>query len=164
LAIASTVGRELIFKKGKLGSGFVKALKSALPDVAIEGVNYSAGLLGNITPQGADAEGIKMAQDLFKQAAAKCSKSALLGGGYSQGAALMHRAIEALDKSVQDKIAGVTLFGDTKNKQDGGRIKNFPPEKVKIFCNQDDGVCGGGLNVCISSTETQDRHTDNSIG
>jgi cutinase len=105
-----------------------------------------------------------MAQDLFRQAAGKCSKAALLGGGYSQGAALMHRAIEALDKSVQDRIAGVVLFGDTKNKQDGDRIKNFPPDKVKIFCNQDDGVCGGGLNVCRPSHHTQEPYTNNGIG
>jgi cutinase len=88
-----------------------------------------------------------MASDLFKQAAAKCAKSALLAGGYSQGAALMHRSIEALPKEIQDRIAGVVLFGDTKNKQDGGKIKNFPADKVKIFCNANDGVCGGGLNV-----------------
>lgn len=118
-----------------------------LPDVAIEGVGYAAGIGGNLTPQGADGAGIKLASDLFKDAAAKCAKSALLAGGYSQGAALMHRSIEALPKTIQDRIAGVVLFGDTKNKQDGGRIKNFPPEKVKIYCNPDDGVCGGALMV-----------------
>jgi cutinase len=130
-----------------LGRGIVRELRAALPDVAIEGVNYSAGVGGNLTPQGADAAGIKVAQDLFRSAATKCPAAALMGGGYSQGAALMHRAIEALDKKTQDRIAGVVLYGDTKNKQDGGRIKNFPPEKVKIFCNADDGVCGGALRV-----------------
>jgi cutinase len=78
---------------------------------------------------------------------ARYSQTFLLGGGYSQGAALQHRAIEALPKNIQDRIAAVVLFGDTKNKQDGGRIKNFPQDKVRIFCNKNDGVCSGGLNV-----------------
>jgi cutinase len=39
------------------------------------------------------------------------------------------------------------LYGDTKNKQDGGKIKNFPADRVKIFCNPNDGVCSGALNV-----------------
>jgi cutinase len=122
-------------------------LKALHPDLAVEGVNYSAGVGGNMTPQGADGSGIKMASDLYKSAAAKCPKAALVGGGYSQGAALQHRAIEALPKDIQSRIVAVILYGDTKNKQDGGKIKNFPTEKVKIFCNPNDGVCGGALNV-----------------
>src|ERR1700712_2254137 len=122
-------------------------LKKQYPDIAIEGVTYGASIGGNMTPGGAEPGGVKNAQQLFTSAASKCPKAALVGGGYSQGAALMHRAIEALPKNVQDKIVAVVLYGDTKNKQDGGRIKNFPPEKTKIFCNKGDGVCGGGLNV-----------------
>jgi cutinase len=131
-----------------LGAGLARELKKRLPDsVAIEGVPYSAAVQGNMTPQGADAKGIKMATKLFNDAASKCPKAAILGGGYSQGAALMHRSVEALPRNVQRRIAGVVLFGDTKNKQDGGRIKNFPQEKTKIFCNKNDGVCSGGLQV-----------------
>jgi cutinase len=118
-----------------------------MPDLAAEGVEYSAGVAGNLTPQGADSAGIKTASDLYKAAFQKCPKSVLLGGGYSQGAALQHRAIEALPKNIQDRIAAVVLYGDTKNTQDKGQIKNFPKDKVKIFCNANDGVCGGGLNV-----------------
>jgi len=130
-----------------LGRGVVRELRAAIPDIAIEGIEYSAGVGGNMTPQGADAGGIKNATSLFTSAAAKCPNSALTSGGYSQGAALQHRAVESLPKNVQARIAGVILYGDTKNKQDGGRIKNFPQEKVKIFCNKNDGVCGGALNV-----------------
>jgi cutinase len=130
-----------------LGRGVVRELKAAIPDIAIEGIEYSAAVGGNMTPQGADAGGIKNATQLFTAAAAKCPTSALTSGGYSQGAALQHRAIEGLPQNVKNRIAGVILYGDTKNKQDGGKIKNFPPEKVKIFCNPNDGVCGGALNV-----------------
>ncbi|KAF2433044.1 cutinase-domain-containing protein [Tothia fuscella] len=148
-------GTILIFSRGTgepsnlglLGRAVARELKKVLPDTAVEGVNYSAGVGGNLTPQGADAAGIKMGSDLFKSAAAKCPNAVLLGGGYSQGAALQHRVVEALPKSIQDRIAAVVLYGDTKNKQDGGKIKNFPADKVKIFCNANDGVCGGGLSV-----------------
>jgi cutinase len=59
----------------------------------------------------------------------------------------MHNVVAKLDASLKSKIAGVALFGDTRNKQDGGHIPNFPQEKSRVWCNRDDGVCGGGLNV-----------------
>jgi cutinase len=85
----------------------------------------------------------------------KCPKSIIIGGGYSQGAAITHRTVEKLPQNIKDKIAGVVLYGDTQNKQDGGKIKNFPPDRVKVFCNgygelkgkSSDGVCGGALMV-----------------
>lgn len=49
--------------------------------------------------------------------------------------------------TVVSHIAGIALFGDTQNKQSGGHIKNFPTEKSKVFCESNDGVCGGMLNV-----------------
>ena len=133
--------------QGTLGKGLIRELRKLVPDAVVEGVDYAAAVGGNMTPQGADGAGIKMATTLFNSAASKCPKSAIVAGGYSQGAALMHRSIEALPKNVQAQIAAVVLYGDTKNKQEGGKIKNFPSEKLKIFCNKNDGVCGGGLNV-----------------
>jgi cutinase len=135
------------FQGSIIGPKVFAPLKKLYPDIAIQGVKYPADIPGNLTPAGADAGGIKEAQRLFTEATTKCANAMLVGGGYSQGAALMHRAIEALPKNVQDRIVAVVLYGDTKNKQDGGRIKNFPPEKVKIFCNKNDGVCSGALNV-----------------
>jgi hypothetical protein len=43
-------------------------------------------------------------------------------------------------------VAGV-LFGDTRHKQDGGKVKNYSPDNVKTWCYSLDGVCGGQLNV-----------------
>ena len=65
----------------------------------------------------------------------------------SQGAALCHRAIENLSSTIKDRIDGVVTFGDTQNQQDGGRIPNFPPEKLKIFCAPGDLVCDGTLVI-----------------
>lgn len=65
----------------------------------------------------------------------------------SQGAALVHRAIEDLSDSVKAKIVGVVTYGDTQNTQDLGRIPNFPTNKLKIICNVGDAVCLGTLTI-----------------
>jgi cutinase len=142
--------------------------------LAVEGVTYGAGVAGNLTPGGGDPAGIQECTKDYNLAgkscyifrfsidtktntvsASKCPNTIIIGGGYSQGAAITHRTVEKLPQNVKDKIAGIALYGDTQNKQDGAKIKNFPPEKVKVFCNgygelkgkSSDGVCGGLLNV-----------------
>jgi cutinase len=79
--------------------------------------------------------------------AQKCPDSVIVSSGYSQGAAVNHRAIEELDSSVQDQIAGVVLYGDTQKLQDRDQIPNFPKDKVKIICQLGDAVCLGTLTV-----------------
>lgn len=116
-------------------------------DVAFEGVPYAAAIASNMLPGGTDAGGIGNATALFMKAHEACPKSAIVGGGYSQGSAVMHRTVEKLPAAVQDHIAAVILYGDTKNKQENGHIPKFPTEKSKVFCNPNDGVCGGALNV-----------------
>lgn len=59
----------------------------------------------------------------------------------------MVNAVSKLDPSVQERVAGVVLYGNTRNKQENGKIPNFPPEKAKTYCNASDGVCGGALLV-----------------
>jgi cutinase len=110
---------------------------------------------GNLTPGGGDPKGIAEAKRDYELAAKKCPKTIIIGGGYSQGAAITHRAIEQLSASVKGRIAGVVLYGDTQNKQSGGKIRGFPADRARVFCNgygdlkskSKDGVCGGGLAV-----------------
>jgi len=138
-----------------IGAQLVPAIRKKIPDIAVEGVTYGAGIAGNLTPGGGDPAGITDATRLYNLAASKCPNTIITGGGYSQGAAITHRAVEALPEAVKKRIAGILLYGDTKHKQDGGMIKNFPKDKVRTFCNgyddlksaSPDGVCGGGLNV-----------------
>ncbi|KAF2424821.1 cutinase-domain-containing protein, partial [Tothia fuscella] len=119
--------------------------KKGFTDLAVEGVTYGAGVMTNIfSTGGADGDGVKDANRLFKLAASKCPNTIILGGGYSQGAAIMHRGVQDLPSDVVAKIAGVALFGDT---QSSGHIKNFPKEKSEVFCEASDGVCGGLLLV-----------------
>ncbi|QDS73483.1 hypothetical protein FKW77_009148 [Venturia effusa] len=138
-----------------VGGRLYPELKKVFPSLAVEGVAYGAGVPGNLLPGGGDPAGIKEATKDYNLAASKCPDTTIIGGGYSQGAAITHRAVEALPESVKSRIAGITLYGDTQFKQDKGQIKNFPPSKVKTFCNgyqelkshSSDGVCNGMLMV-----------------
>jgi cutinase len=108
-----------------------------------------------LVPGGGDPKGIQEAKKDYELAAKKCPDTVIIGGGYSQGAAITHRAVEQLSAGVKARIAGVVLYGDTQNKQSGGRIKGFPADRARVFCNgygdlkgkSKDGVCGGGLMV-----------------
>jgi cutinase len=128
-----------------IGPPLQRALTSKLPGLKTFPVKYAARLDTNSSPARTDQASINAGVQAFKSAAG-CKT--IVAGGYSQGAAVMHNVIgKALDASIKSKIAGVALFGDTRNKQDNGHIPNFPNEKSKVWCNKNDGVCGGGLNV-----------------
>lgn len=64
---------------------------------------------------------------------------------YSQGAAVMDGSIQALPPGIQSQIAGVVLFGYTRNEQDDGRIPNYPVSQTKVYCNSGDVICDGIL-------------------
>ncbi|KAJ6258233.1 Cutinase [Drechslerella dactyloides] len=125
------------------------ALKTALgpTKVAVEGVDYGALLGTNLLPGGADFPGIAIMRKLFEDAASKCPDSIIVAGGYSQGAALVHHAVEKLSPSTMSKIAAVVTYGDARKVQDNGRIPNFPTEKFMTICNDGDEVCHGTLKV-----------------
>ena len=76
--------------------------------------------------------------------------------GYSQGAALVHRAVEQLSTSVKAKIAAAVTFGDTQKQQDGGKIPNFDSSKTLIICHTGDKVCEGTLTITSAHTNYQD--------
>lgn len=84
---------------------------------------------------------------MFNLAASKCPDTIIVGGGYSQGAAVMVASVRRLPEATKAKMAGVVLYGNTRNRQEHGKIPNFPPEKALTICHASDGVCGGALLV-----------------
>ncbi|ROT41149.1 cutinase-2 [Sodiomyces alkalinus F11] len=116
-------------------------------NVAVEGIEYAAALSTNALPGGADPRGVREMERLIARANAECPDSLLVVGGYSQGAAVTHRAVESLPQAQKDQIAAAFTFGDTRNRQDRGQIPNFPPEKTNIICNTGDAVCSGTLVI-----------------
>ncbi|KAF1836840.1 cutinase precursor [Decorospora gaudefroyi] len=115
--------------------------------VATEGIEYAALLSTNALPGGTDTRSKNLMKDTLNSMARQCPDSVIVSGGYSQGAAVNHRAIEELSSSVQAQIAGVILYGDTQKQQDRDQIPNFPKNKVKIICQFGDAVCRGTLTV-----------------
>lgn len=101
----------------------------------------------NALPRGTTSAAIREAIGLFELADSKCPDSIIVGAGYSQGAAVMNAAVEDLDSDIQEKVAGVVLYGSTRNLQTGGHIPNFPREKSLTICAATDGVCFGTLLV-----------------
>jgi cutinase len=108
---------------------------------------YTASVGSNALPGGTTPAAYNEAISIFEEAAQKCPDTIIVAAGYSQGAAVMVNAVSKLDASVQNRVAGVVLYGNTRNRQENGKIPNFPPEKAKTYCNASDGVCGGALLV-----------------
>lgn len=85
----------------------------------------------------------------------------MVGGGYSQGAAVMTGAVEDSSDEVKARIAGAVLYGSTQNAQNDGKIPDYPDENALTICAATDGVCGGALLVTVSflpsATSSQNR-------
>ncbi|KAL0931553.1 cutinase precursor [Colletotrichum truncatum] len=134
-----------------VGPPVANRLKKAFSSVAVQGVDYGARLDTNFLPGGADPAGISEMESILKNIASKCPQSIVVTGGYSQGAAVNHRAIEDLPEAQKNQIVGVVTFGDTQFRADNGQIPNFPKDKIKIICasNPRDTVCDGNLGAAI---------------
>ncbi|KAK6440378.1 hypothetical protein LTR95_003404 [Oleoguttula sp. CCFEE 5521] len=133
-----------------VGPSTCSGLKQAYPnDVACQGVGgaYSASIGNNALPGGTDSGSIGASVDTFNLAAKTCPDTIMVGGGYSQGAAVMTRSVGTLPDNVKSRIAGVVLYGDTQNQQTGGSIPDYPKSQTLVICAASDGVCGGALLV-----------------
>ncbi|KAG5931664.1 hypothetical protein E4U60_005915 [Claviceps pazoutovae] len=117
--------------------------------VWIQGVGgpYIAGLPENAMPAGSSPAAIAEMDRLFTLAHTKCPTSSILAGGYSQGAALAAAAVSNASPEIRNQIVATVLFGYTKNLQNGGKIPNYPADRVKVFCNPGDMVCTGSLVI-----------------
>ncbi|KAI1812206.1 cutinase [Poronia punctata] len=135
-----------------VGPGVADQLKARLGSsrVAVEGVDYAALLSTNYLPGGTDALSEARMKALLNMAATKCPNSQIVTGGYSQGGAVNHRAIEDMPQNIKDKIKAVVLFGDTQKLTDGNQIPGFPTSKTKFFCRGGlDQVCNGVLSAAV---------------
>lgn len=97
------------------GQQFATALSNAIgTNLAVQGINYSAGLGGNFNDGGCPPAEAAAMTALLTQAATNCPNAKLVVAGYSQGAAMVHRSIEAAPASTVAKIAAAVTFGDTR--------------------------------------------------
>ncbi|GAP87871.1 putative cutinase [Rosellinia necatrix] len=115
--------------------------------IAIQGVTYGAALLSNLQPGGCDATEARAFATQLAGAASACPAAKLVVSGYSQGAALVHAAVEQLSASARARVFAAVTYGDTQKQQDGGRIPNFDTARTLILCNSGDLVCEGSLII-----------------
>ncbi|KAI1299412.1 cutinase-domain-containing protein [Xylaria venustula] len=138
------------FEPGNLGTTIGPTLSDGLKtvfgvtNVATQGVDYYGSVDGNYYPGGAPPWGIYDMEAIISAAAA-CPHSKIVVSGYSQGAAIVHRAVEGLAPEIRARIAGLVTFGDTQTLQDGGRVKGYPTNQTLIICNNGDIICIGTL-------------------
>ncbi|KAI6839334.1 hypothetical protein KC340_g12193 [Hortaea werneckii] len=168
-----------------VGPATCNALKKKYGDneVACQGVGgaYTAGLAQNALPDGTTQGALNEAKKMFNDAHSKCPNTIITAGGYSQGAAVMTGSVGELDDDVKSTVAGVVLYGDTRNKQENGGSKEplppemiasptltsplfpvpgYPKDKVKVYCAATDGVCGGALLVTAGHLTYMDDVSD----
>lgn len=98
-------------------------------------------------PKNTDDKSIAAATKIMNLAATSCPDSVMLVGGYSQGSAVVDNAIQELPADMQAKIAGVVMFGYTRNAQDNGQVPGYPPAQTKVFCADGDKVCDNSLTI-----------------
>ncbi|KAI0502744.1 cutinase [Xylaria bambusicola] len=135
-----------------VGPGVATQLKRRVGSqrVAVQGVDYAALVSTNFLPGGTDAISEAEMKRLFNLADTRCPDSQIVVGGYSQGGAVVHRAMEDLSQNVRNKVQAVVLFGDTQKRIDRDQVPGFPTEKTKFFCAGGlDQVCNGVLNAAV---------------
>ncbi|PNS17741.1 hypothetical protein CAC42_3136 [Sphaceloma murrayae] len=118
------------------GPPLFKALKSKLGgEVNLQGVTYPASSAGNAN-QGGD--GGPAMRDLANRALSQCPGTKVVLVGYSQGAMVVHNAVQRQGFAAA-QVAAAVLFGDPLIKQSVGAV---PAAKVKQFCAPADSICG----------------------
>ncbi|PSK55227.1 hypothetical protein B9Z65_2616 [Elsinoe australis] len=121
-----------------VGPPLFSALKSKLNgNVALQGVSYPASAAGNAN-LGQDG-GPTMAK-LANQALSQCPGTKVVLSGYSQGATVVHNAVQKSGFAAGN-VAAAVLFGDPLLRQSVGSV---PTAKVKEYCASGDGVCQTG--------------------
>lgn len=115
-----------------VGPGLASGLVKDTGSCAVQGVDYPADAAGNAN-MGASG-GPKMAA-LANLALQQCPSTKVILAGYSQGAMVVHNALNTIDGS---KIAAVAAFGDPMN---GQAFKGVDDSKVVRYCGSSDFVC-----------------------
>ncbi|KAK1753814.1 cutinase-domain-containing protein [Echria macrotheca] len=161
-----------IFARGSTEDGNLGSLGPRVADVLeakyggsnvwVQGVGgaYKANLLDNLLPEGTTSAAIAEMKTLLSLANSRCPSAKIVAGGYSQGAALAAAAIGGSSATIREQVKGVVLFGYTKNKQNGGKIPNYPADRLAVYCEVGDLVCDGTLLVLPAHLTYGDEAAD----
>jgi cutinase len=171
---------------GVTGQSFVDSLRTQLPDRSVDvyPVNYPASL-----DFARAADGVADAGNKVRDVVAKCPKTKMVLGGYSQGAAVIAYLTTdkvppnfelpagitgPMPKSVASHVAAVTLFGKPSTGFLNMLDTNAPPitigseygGKALDLCVDGDPVCstGGGGDPSLHGTYSDNGMTEQAAG
>lgn len=162
-AAASCPDAEVVFARGTgeppgigvVGNAFVNSLRSQLPGKSVDAypVDYPASYNFLQATYGAGD-----VSDHVRQMASTCPETALVLGGYSQGAAVIDMVTATpvaglsvtrpLPADTVNKVAAVALFGNP-SKRLGNMLTVLSPQfaaKTIDLCSGSDPVCSDGRN------------------
>lgn len=146
---------------GATGQAFVDALRAQSPgkSIGVYPVNYPAtGDFENRAVFPATMfDGVGDARARVQATAANCPNTKLILGGYSQGAAVVAYAGAEIPAAIQDRVAGVVLFGKPSAallSRYGAPAANIAPAyagKSLDLCAPADNICDGSPSSLLGS-------------
>ena len=139
--------------------------------MAVQGVPYPASIGGFLA--GGSALGSGVMADLANKTASSCPNTKIVMAGYSQGAQVVHKAMEKVAAmsnttapnsssssssnkvDVASRISSVVLFGDPRN---GTAVAGVDQARVLSLCNAQDDICAKGGDVITLDHLTYNRN------
>lgn len=134
------------------GPSFFTALRNYIngtSTMAVQGVPYPASIGGFLA--GGSPLGSGVMADLANKTASACPNTKIIMAGYSQGAQVVHNAMEKVaamsnttgtnNVDVASRVSSVVLFGDPRN---GTAVAGVDQARVLSLCNAQDDICAKG--------------------
>lgn len=146
------------------GPPFFTALRNYIngsSTLAIQGIPYPASIPGFLSGGSAFGSGV-MALMINKTTAA-CPNTKIVLSGYSQGAQVVHNAMQYINNgtslpgvngtlapfannsaAINSRVISVVLFGDPRN---GTAVSGMQDARVLSLCNAQDNICAKGGDI-----------------
>ncbi|KAG8170201.1 hypothetical protein KVR01_000946 [Diaporthe batatas] len=145
-----------------VGPGLNTAVAKALNNNGVvTGVAYAASAGGIATEIGTGGAGTQAMVKAVADALAACPDTQIVLSGYSQGAMLVHNAMNSLDAAQAGKVKAAVTFGDPFV---GQAVKGVPAGAFKSFCASADPVCTAGAGASPSAGGTKSASASGHLG
>lgn len=148
------------------GPSFFTALRNYIngsTTLAIQGIPYPATIPGFLA--GGSPFGSNLMALMVNRTAAACPNTKLVLSGYSQGAQVVHNAMQLINNgtavpgangtaqriasnataaTINSRVTSVVLFGDPRN---GTAVSGTPAAQVLSLCHAQDDICAKGGDI-----------------
>ncbi|KAI3391065.1 hypothetical protein diail_8070 [Diaporthe ilicicola] len=151
------------------GPSFFTALRNYIngtSTMAVQGVPYPASVPGFLAGGSPFGSGVMAA--LANKTASACPNTKLVMAGYSQGAQVVHNAMQKVaamsnttsangtkNVDVASRVSSVVLFGDPRN---GTAVAGVDQARVLSLCNAQDDICAKGGDIITLDHLTYNRN------